>query len=126
MVSPQDEDDGEGDQKNVRLRRGWSLHQYKNKATQTSLGQAEGSSAGGFLHGRVNGKDMLLLRVEKVGSVCGLYQGCGAKIIYFRLQLRLHFSPYFGSGSSSSPMLPFKKMENFLVQQQTNCTCKVI
>ena len=30
-----------------------------------------------------------------------IYQCCGAKIIYFRLQLRLHFSLYFGTNSSS-------------------------
>ena len=29
------------------------------------------------------------------------FQCCGAKIIYFRLQLWLHFFHYFGSGSSS-------------------------
>ena len=34
-------------------------------------------------------------------------------MIYFRLQLRLHFSPYFGSGSSSGPMLPPKKWKTF-------------
>ena len=33
-------------------------------------------------------------------------QCCGAKICLIRLQLRLHFSPYFASGCSSSPILP--------------------
>ena len=37
----------------------------------------------------------------------GFFQCCGAKIIYFRLQPRLHSFPNFGSGSS--PMLPLKK-----------------
>ena len=44
-----------------------------------------------------------------------LWQCCGAKIIYFRLQLRLrlHFFHYICSGSSSSPVLQLKKCENF-------------
>ena len=44
------------------------------------------------------------IQFSKVESLCQPYhakiQCCGAKIIYFRLWLRLNFSPYLGSGFS--------------------------
>ena len=53
-------------------------------------------------------------------NLCAKIQCCVAKIIQFRAQFRLHFSLYFVSGSSSSPILSLKKLKKCLVQQHKN------